>query len=88
MGIVSGLARHFDLMCRMAWTTGVVQEGGLYQAGGSDLKAAMMRCAGCHNEAACREWLADARDRANPPAFCANAGYFRQIQAQQHPVSG
>lgn len=74
------LARHAELVHRMAETVGVdlaaARAQGRLSAEG--LREAVSACTGCAEPGACGRWLAEheASGAEAPPDYCENAGLF------------
>src|SRR5262245_32559696 len=54
---------------------------------GKAFARARVVCLVCPFEDACRRWLAQATDAAEPPAFCPNAKFFAAVRRHKSTVS-
>ena len=86
MQSVRTLARHADLVDRMATTQGVDLEekmmAGLLSPCG--LRDAVLACTGCAHPGACERWLDSARPGTPAPGYCRNVDLFADLKAGRH----
>lgn len=78
------LKAHAALVDQMAQTVSVDLEEAVLQGSArfDDLADAVLRCADCSDPSHCAGWLAEAKHRNAPPAYCRNTELFLALKRE------
>lgn len=82
MFLIDKFDAHFDLMHKMAETSGVTLDRTLDQdfMGAQKLRSALLRCAACSCVDECKSYLAENDGKiAGPMPNCPNASFMRDL---------
>lgn len=79
MGLFRRIMDRGELMGSMFQRTGADVTGLDDNRAETVVRAAMCRCLACRSEDACRAFLEQAPEGAEPPAFCRNAELLRSL---------
>ncbi|MCG7573489.1 DUF6455 family protein [Phaeobacter sp. CNT1-3] len=82
MSFFDRLVRTVDLMPRLAQRLGINWQNRIDRDpyGAAEYRDALMRCAQCSNDGACRRWIEQVHTAEAPPDYCANHALLLRLR--------
>lgn len=84
MSFFDRLVRTVDLMPRLAQRLGINWQSRIESDpyGSAEYRDALMRCAQCPHDAACRRWVDQVHHADDPPEYCGNKRLLKRLQSE------
>ncbi|MCG7493736.1 DUF6455 family protein [Thalassobius sp. Cn5-15] len=84
MSFFDRLVRTVDLMPRLAQRLGINWQSRIDRDpyGAAEYRDALMRCAQCPHDAACRQWVERLIETDQPPDYCKNRALLLRLSAE------